>query len=76
MWAAKSALIATSMSQKVWAQVPHSQWMLDEKLPEHLRGCEACHGPGSLHVVQRPGNIVAWSKLSIAEQNAICLAMS
>jgi predicted CXXCH cytochrome family protein len=58
---------------KVWAQVPHSQWMLDEKLPEHLRGCEACHGPGSLHVVQRPGNIVAWSKLSIAEQNAICL---
>jgi hypothetical protein len=57
---------------KVWAQVPHSQWMLDEKLPEHLRGCEACHGPGSLHVVQRPGNIVAWSKLSIAEQNAIC----
>ncbi|MCX7642786.1 MAG: hypothetical protein N2116_03110, partial [Armatimonadetes bacterium] len=49
---------------KVWAQVQHSQWMLDEKLPEHLRGCEACHGPGGLHVIQRPGNIVAWAKLT------------
>lgn len=58
---------------RVWAQVKHSKWMLDEKLPKHLQGCEACHGPGGLHVFQRPGNIVAWSKLSIADQNDICL---
>lgn len=58
---------------KVWAEVQHSRWILDDKSPEHLRGCEACHGPGSLHTVQRPGNIVSWKELSTTEQNAICL---
>jgi len=58
---------------RVWAQVQHSQWILDEKLPEHLKGCEACHGPGGLHVIQRPSNIVAWVKLTVAEQGEICL---
>ncbi len=58
---------------RVWAEVAHSQWMLDEKLPTHLQGCEACHGPGGLHLVSRPGNIVAWGKVSVADQNAICL---
>lgn len=59
---------------RLWAEVPHSQWMLDEKMPVSLRGCEACHGPGSTHVLVRAkGNIVAWETMDIKDQNDICL---
>ena len=36
-----------------WATSPHGQALTQADLPEKLRGCEACHGPGSLHVGYR-----------------------
>lgn len=33
-----------------WRSVRHNRFFHDERLPESVRGCEGCHGPGSLHL--------------------------
>lgn len=33
-----------------WTSLRHNQYLHSERLPERLRGCEGCHGPGSAHL--------------------------
>ncbi|HIE50473.1 MAG TPA: hypothetical protein EYP85_01830 [Armatimonadetes bacterium] len=56
-----------------WGQVSHSKVLLDKKRPADQRGCEACHGPGARHVAGERKVIVAWERLKLREQMAICL---
>ncbi|MCC6443984.1 MAG: cytochrome c3 family protein [Armatimonadetes bacterium] len=57
----------------LWAQVKHSQLLLDEKRTPEQKGCEACHGPGKQHAEGKRKEIVAWDSLKPAGQNDICL---
>lgn len=33
-----------------WNSVRHNRYVKSDKMPEGVRGCEGCHGPGSAHV--------------------------
>jgi len=56
-----------------WGEVSHSKTLMDKERPADQRGCEACHGPGSVHVAGTRKQILGWKKLSPAAQNDLCL---
>lgn len=58
---------------RLWLSLEHSQAMLAEEHPPALTGCEACHGPGGLHVAGLREVIVAWSELEPTEGARLCL---
>jgi len=59
-----------------YAKTPHAAPLASESRPESARGCEACHGPGSLHFEQGgTGAIQAFRTTDSArERSAPCLA--
>jgi DmsE family decaheme c-type cytochrome len=59
-----------------YAKTPHAVPLASESRPESARGCEACHGPGSLHFEQGgTGPIQAFRALeSAGARSAPCLA--
>ncbi len=53
------------------AKGPHGG--LIAPLPESMRGCESCHGPGSLHATGDKTAIINPAKVSVHESDASCL---
>jgi len=58
---------------KGWLKMPHGRFLMDAKRTLEGKGCEECHGPGSLHVADPPRFILNPKKISAKESNAICL---
>ena len=52
---------------------PHAAFMADPKLPLNKRGCEGCHGPGTLHRSEDKPEVIAFTKMSAKESAAACL---
>ncbi len=53
----------------------HAPYMADPHLPADRRGCEACHGPGAIHLreVPEPKGVVRYSKIAPEEVSRACL---
>lgn len=58
---------------KGWLQQPHGRFLMDPHRTKDGKGCEECHGPGSLHAANPPGDILSPNKLSARRSNAVCL---
>lgn len=54
---------------------PHALYVRDPKLPLNQRGCEACHGPGEIHLedVKDSKKVISFSRLKPKEVTLVCL---
>lgn len=54
---------------------PHASYVRDPKLPVEKRGCEACHGPGEIHLVDVKDwtKVISFSRLKPKEVALVCL---
>jgi DmsE family decaheme c-type cytochrome len=63
-----------------WAHTVHAKvFDLNPRNQLEMQGCEACHGPGSVHIQNpaEPTSIIRFSRrspLTIAQQNDVCLS--
>jgi DmsE family decaheme c-type cytochrome len=58
------------------AQFPksaHAIYMQGSGLPIDKQGCEACHGPGALHIKEEGGQVISYKSLSPKEVSDACL---
>jgi len=56
-------------------QSAHAPYMEGAHLPPERRGCEACHGPGAVHLreVLEPKGVIRYSKMTAEEVSRACL---
>jgi predicted CXXCH cytochrome family protein len=54
---------------------PHALYVRDPKLPVNKQGCEACHGPGEIHLedVKDRTKVISFSRLKPKEVALVCL---
>lgn len=53
----------------------HAPYMAGAHLPPDQRGCEACHGPGAIHLreVLEPKGVIRYSKIKPEEASRACM---
>lgn len=53
----------------------HAPYMTDVHLPPDRQGCEACHGPGAIHLreVLEPKGVIRYSKIQPEEVSRACM---
>lgn len=58
---------------ETWSESTHGKYMLQDSLPQDHKGCEACHGPASLHV-GAPADNKPWipNTAEPAKTNTVC----
>jgi predicted CXXCH cytochrome family protein len=51
----------------------HATYMHAAGLAIDKQGCEACHGPGALHIKEEGGQVISYSKITPKEVSDACL---
>jgi len=58
-----------------WEKSSHTRAVEDARVPETLRGCEGCHGPGEAHVKSyKAGDIIVYKRLDERGKARMCLS--
>jgi DmsE family decaheme c-type cytochrome len=56
-----------------WLKLPHGRFLMDPSRKSEVKGCEECHGPGSLHVEDAPEHILNPDKVNARQSSEVCL---
>jgi predicted CXXCH cytochrome family protein len=68
----KACLACHAKVAEGWADAGHGKALSDPALPEDELGCEACHGPGSIHVGSLGKKQIPEPCQDVAKGEAVC----
>lgn len=57
-----------------WLKLPHGKFLTGSNREFAGKGCEDCHGPGSVHAEDPPGHILNPTNMTAKAANDLCLA--